>query len=216
MQRLVQLIATGTQPQVQNVVLKGIGSGLLLADHAARSRERGIPCRQDDQQLPETAQETALSRSAPVADRLAAIELLGLDRFEGVQETLVTLLDPREPQEIQSRAVQMLSGFRNLEVADLLLAKYPTLTPAIRQEVIEAMLSGRGRVEPLFDAIDKGIVSSAPITPTRRRFLQSNRNTEIRERAQKLFSGDSSSPRATVIADYQKALQMDSDPHAAS
>jgi putative heme-binding domain-containing protein len=127
-----------------------------------------------------------------------------------VQPVFAALLHPREPQEIQRTAVEALAGFNSPEVAALLLERWSTYTPAVRADVVQALLGNRNRILPLLGAIESGRVAANQVPPARRAVLLHSKDAEVQSRAARLFSNEQAG-RADVIKRYEPALRLTGD-----
>ncbi|MBI3462425.1 MAG: HEAT repeat domain-containing protein, partial [Planctomycetes bacterium] len=157
------------------------------------------------------ADRTAQNNGAPAELRQQAIQLLGYGDFDRVRGTLTGLLDIRQHQAIQIAAVRALSGFRESGVSEILLSPYRSLTPAVRGEVVEALLARNERVAALFDAIEASTVPAGDVPLNRRSVLLNHSDAAIRGRAAALFAGSAPGPRPQVFAQYKAALPLAAD-----
>src|SRR5690606_4074416 len=119
-------------------------------------------------------------------------------------ELLSSLIDISQPQEVQRAAADGLAKSADPRVADILLERYPKLTPALRDQVIVVLLSRADRQEQLFNAIEGGIVAATDVPPARRSLLLKSPSDALRARAEKLF-GDEATPaeKRELIAQYR-------------
>src|SRR5439155_8120683 len=159
MQRVLANVGvSGEASRVFREVVSGIGEGLKRSGKRVRQvgweREtsRGI-----DRLLSQAARTVADSQ-APLDARIAAIRLLTFDDFDRVNTVLGSLLEAKQPQEIQRAAVAAIDSFTEPETAPLLLANWRADTPALRSEIVLAMLGGRSRLLPLLQAIQDGVI----------------------------------------------------------
>jgi len=164
------------------------------------------------EQLFQTAIKNASNESETLDLRLQSIRLLGYGRLEGAKPTLNSLLDTRQPQEIQFAAVATLGQFTDPAIAPLLLEAYPQLTPNVRNEIITTLLARSERIAPLLNAIEAGQVARSQVSASQRRRLSLNRNENIRQHAEQLFAQDAPSPRDEVIQQYQASLTSAGNP----
>lgn len=148
----------------------------------------------------------AVASEAEPADRVQAIQMLGLGQFPRVQEPLLACLDPRQPPAVQQAAIRTLAAFPDAEVATSLLAGWGTFSPPVRTEAVEALLARPDRIPLLLDAVEKGRVGAGQISPVRRGLLMRHADGAIKERARQLFTPDAPGPRAEVISDYEAKL----------
>ena len=199
------LEAAGKAHALLEVAL-GVGEGLKRA--AVSLRQSATPRFVDA--LLDQGRDTALAE-APLDTRLKAIQILAYDDFERVKEALAALLAPNQPQEIQRAAVTALGSFSEPDVAELLLIGWRTYTPAIRADVINAVLDSRNRIAALLRAIEGGLVPANQVPFARRATLLRSADTAVKERATKLFGNAAPGLRTEVIAKYQAALSMKGD-----
>jgi putative heme-binding domain-containing protein len=116
-------------------------------------------------------------------------------------------LAPATTGSVQLAAVRALAGFADPTIPELLLARWSGATPALRSEIIEALLARVERIPRLLTALEQGVVGGAQLPPSRRGQLLRHADPAIRDRARALFAGEVVSPRGEVIAQYQTALQ---------
>ncbi|HEX4149873.1 MAG TPA: HEAT repeat domain-containing protein, partial [Pirellulales bacterium] len=208
--------ATGVEPLRASVVL-GLGEG------AKRSRTSVAeiigsappPVHAMFDRLIADAARCAKDPAYSLAARLEAISLIGIADFNVAQGPLGDLLDPRYQREVQLAAIHALSNYRSEpRVADLLLdeSRWSTYTPALRVEVVDAVLARPERILKVLDAIAAGKVQPSQIRAARRDMLLAYSDKRIREQAKKVLGTEKISRRADVIAQYQAALSLHGDP----
>lgn len=208
----ISLLRSTPREGVMTMVLVGLGEGrkqargslAQLAETTARGREliaRTI----------EEASRVALDAARPIEDRLRATQLLRFARFAQVETPLLALLEPRQPNSLQLRAVQALGEFDEPRIAERLLAVFPNLTPPARAEVVQTLLSRPKWIEPLLVAVEQGVLVPGQIPPNRRALLLNHAQASIKETANRLFGQDAPGPRAAVIAEYQQSLRLAGD-----
>jgi putative heme-binding domain-containing protein len=139
-----------------------------------------------------------------------AIEMLAHGNFADVQETLVSMLDSRQPPAVQLAAVGALASFEAGEVPAALIDAWSGLSPAVRGEVVETLLGRPAWTVVLLDAIENAQISPGYIAPLRKARLVSHSDAKIRTRAAKLF-GTQLSPRKDVLDQYHTALTLTGD-----
>jgi putative heme-binding domain-containing protein len=194
-----------------HATLLGLGEGLKRARRTLRQAAADpISAKAVDHLLTSARRQSLDATTSPEA-RVQAIELLSLDDFDLTRPTLTQLLNPRQPQEVQRAAVAALSAVNRPEVATILLSPWRTYTPALRTDVIQAMLGYKNRLPALLDGVAAGKIPVTQIPPSRRNLLLKSADPEIASRAAKLFT-TTVSPRAEVIARYTPALDLKGDP----
>ena len=192
-------------------IISGIGEGLKRSGRSLRSVEWDRETSSAMDHLFSQAAQTAADLQAPLDARTVAIRLLTFDDFDRVNTALAGLLEAKQPQEVQRAAVAAIGSFTQPETAALLLANWRTATPALRSEVVLAMLGGRGRLLPLLRAIQDGVIPANQVPFARRAVLLRSTDAQVKELATKLFSGAAPGPRKEIIAKYQAALSMKGD-----
>lgn len=201
------------EPVLQRLVIAGVGAGLkrggshlaIVADDSVSPGGRLVADSLDQ------AQATAMNANATLAERTEAIQLLTYGPFEALRDTLPALLGPQYPTELQRAAVLALTSFPRPEVAEIVLSHYDALTPDVRGEAVNRLLTRTDWLVAVLDAISDGVVSPGYISWTRRDIYMKSSSPAIRERATALFVADVPSSRAEVLAEYQPALSLPAD-----
>ncbi len=129
------------------------------------------------------------------ADRVADAELVG------------ALLIPQVPVPVQSAAIATLARINHASSATALLGGWRMLTPTLRQQVLDALLSRTAWTDRLLDQLETKVMSSAEIDATRRQRLIGHSNAAIRVRAVKLLDAASNADRQKVVAEYAAKLK---------
>ena len=213
---MLSTLATATSmsgvPELQRRLVLALGSGLRQTDQRLQPETLSQPASRGLlQSMFDAAKKKATDSGAAEKERVRAIELLGNATFERSGETLVSLLDIQQPEQIQIAAVRSLSGYPDPRIAALLIDGWRRYAPAVRQQAIEALLSRGGRTEKFLVAIEQGKASIAEISPTYRALLLKHGNAAIRAIARKLFGTQASGSRAEIIARYKSALGQEGD-----
>ena len=130
-----------------------------------------------------------------LADRAADAELIG------------SLLVPQVPATTQSAAIGALSRINHANSATALLSGWKMLTPGLRQQVLDALLSRVAWTDQLLDQIETKTISSAEIDAVRRQRLVGHTNPTIKARAAKLLDVASNPDRQKVVAEYADKLK---------
>ncbi|MBA4146592.1 MAG: HEAT repeat domain-containing protein [Verrucomicrobia bacterium] len=153
------------------------------------------------------AKANAQTREADAKERRTSVQLLGFDEFANAKPILEKLLDARESQEIQIATVRSLSGFKNAEVANLLIAPWRSMTPAVREEVLSALFARKERLKPLLEAVQSGIVAAPQVSATRKTSLLNHADPALKEFASKVF-GQELGSRKDVSEKYKISLSL--------
>lgn len=165
-------------------------------------------------QLMETSRAVAVDGTRPIAIRTAAVTLLGEDNFPASGETLLSLLEPQQPGELQSAAMRSL-GLMSEPAAVLALLKrerWNAYTPPVREAMVAMLVSRPRHVGALFAAIEAGDIPAWSIAPAQRSQLLKHGDQEIRQHAEALFKQVQPGDRMKVYENYQAVLALKPDP----
>lgn len=157
------------------------------------------------------AEQLALDDAAPVADRRAAVRLLGSGLAADAADTLAKLLVPQNAAELQSAAVAALTRVAAKQTSDALLHGWRSYTPALRGEVLDALLSRADWARRLLDSVEEGRVPAAQLDARRRQQLLSHKDENVRTRAARLLASDTPTDRAKVVEEYRHVLTLSGD-----
>lgn len=169
----------------------------------------GLPAGAASQQALRNAEGVARDPAAAPSDREDAVRLLGLGPAPPL-ELLDALLDPREPEAVSRAAARAMGRVKGEEVGRLLLARWRTMTPAVRSDAADALQADRARFPLLMAALEKKEVQGWTLNFDQKRRLLMNRDPALRERARALLDA-APAERAKVLAAYQPALKMEGD-----
>jgi putative membrane-bound dehydrogenase-like protein len=146
-----------------------------------------------------------------LSDRRPAIHLLAHASWPVAEPVLAALLSDDPDQDIRLAAVRALAAHNRPEVSGLLMKSWRTFMPAVRREVLEAMLRQPARVEFLLDELEAKHIKPADIDAPRTRQLLNHGQAKIRDRARKLLRDNLPADRKLVVARYQEALKLKGD-----
>jgi putative membrane-bound dehydrogenase-like protein len=154
----------------------------------------------------------AADRKRDEVDRVAAVRLLAHAPWDVAEPTLRGLLTEDPLQEIGLAAVRALAAHSRSEVPVLLMKPWRSYTPAVRREVLEAMLQRPERLLVLLQELEAGQIKPGDLDATRTRQLVNHSKPEIRDRARKLLQANLPAERKKVLETYKAALAMKGDP----
>jgi putative heme-binding domain-containing protein len=157
------------------------------------------------------AKKIAADEKRPLAARVRAVGTLVFGTFDESRTLLASLLDQRQPQELQQAVLAALEKFREPGVATLLLDAWPTLGPRMRVAASDALFARPERLLAMLDAIEKGSFQPGELESPRVQFLLSYPKPEIRDRAQKLLSSIKLGRRQDVVDSYRSVLSLHGD-----
>jgi len=161
----------------------------------------------------EAAAKTVTDEAAPLEKRAAGVALLGRDRDRQAQDNTILerLLAPQSPRELQSAAIATLVGRRGTGNYERLLAHWKGMTPELRSNVLDGLLSRSDSANQLLDAIDARRVLAIEIDAPRRQRLLQFPDRGLRGRAATVFAGAVNPDRQKVIDAFGEALTLKGD-----
>jgi putative membrane-bound dehydrogenase-like protein len=214
------MLAQVAQPRLEQH--PGVARGILLAaaDGQARSNQSlaGVlaeppleAVRAMFQTMLADAEKTLADAASPADAKLRSIRLLRHAPPGGTDTVLDSLIDASQPPEVQLASIQALAGQAAPGVGGRLLARWRGVSPAVRREMIEALLRDPARLPALLDAIENKQVLPVEIDAPQRDAIARGLAEPLRSRALELFGSATAAPRRQVIADYQAALKLAGD-----
>lgn len=197
-------------PAWQIAVLEGWGQSLKSQGLAlAKVWESPLPKVQRDLNMVrpvlKKAGKLAVDDKADVAERALAVRVLGFGPLAEAEATLEALLTPQAPAELQAAAARALAQHDQPKVGAILLKAWPSASPSLRRELIDALLARVGRVEQLLDAIAAKKIAPSQLEPAKLTLLRKHPDAKVRARALTLLKNAVAPERQQVVANYQKA-----------
>jgi putative membrane-bound dehydrogenase-like protein len=151
---------------------------------------------------------------ASIALKTGALQVLGkqADRRDADLALLVSLLKPANPKSLQQSAVvAMIRAWGAAATAEL-TRRWPTLSPSIRQTVIDQLLSQSNTIQSLLKTIEDDTISAADLSASQHQRLTKHKSAAIRKRANAALKNTLNPDRQAVVAKYQPALKLKGDP----
>jgi putative membrane-bound dehydrogenase-like protein len=207
---LLQAVFLAKSPELQAALLQGFAQGLgrrgsSLANFLDKhGNEAGLG--QSAAAVFKRATAIAADQTRGQSDRITALRLLAFAPYAEVAPVLTALLSPQTSPELQAAAIAALANQDNAGVGRQLLAGWKSFGPAIRRDVIDAVLHRPARLGDLFHAIEAREIARGEIERDVKQLLMNHPNTAIRNRARALFAGDVSGDRGKIVAVYRPAL----------
>eukprot|EP00913_Durusdinium_trenchii_P005676 g5294.t1 len=153
----------------------------------------------------------AKSSNEPRARRLEAIPLLEHLGYSQAGAVLKHLATEEQDQSLRVAAIAAWAGYREPEIARVLLAGFKAQSPAIKRSILDALLADKTRTAALLDEITAKRISINELDPARVRRLTRYRDRAIRSRAARLLAAAIPADRKSVLAEYQRALALTGD-----
>lgn len=152
-------------------------------------------------------QQRPLDVEQPVADRVAAVELLTYQSFADSSPVLDALLAGDQPVALQSAAIRALSS-KGDAATPIIIERWPEIGPSVRSLALGALMRRPASVRLALAAMADGRMNASALSVDQRVLLLKHTDDEIRKAAEELFGGAVSTNRKQVIEQYQPALTM--------
>lgn len=161
----------------------------------------------------EFARAESAREAADTPRRVLAARLLGR-RSEDRQAdlaALAALLVPQAPGELQSAAAAALARIDDPRAPEALLAGWRGHAPALREQILEGLLSRSAGVEALLARLEARQVAAADLGSTRRARLLRLPDAGLRARAERALAGAIDANRQQVIDALRGVLDAPGD-----
>jgi putative heme-binding domain-containing protein len=142
---------------------------------------------------------------------LDAIQLLSIANWKEAASALGPCLDSSQPREVQQAALRVLGSFNESAVAEELVGRWKQLTPPLREEAVNLLLSRPIWHEALIGAMERGEVPVAQVSIPQRGRLATIRVEKLAARVKKLLEAFVLGTRKEVVEKYQGALGLKGD-----
>lgn len=196
-----------------HALVRGLTAGMSRSNshlHAAASSSGGR-LHEALQSMLAAAREQAVDGKLALTARVKAIDTLRFGAFNEVGQVLGSLLDNRQPQEVQSAALRALGRFDDPQVGQHILAAWLTLGPKWRESAATVLLARPERIAALLDAVEAGSFASHDLSPATIQALLAHRDPQIASRANSLLGALRPSERSEVVESYRSALKLTGD-----
>jgi len=196
----------GEKDGVLQVILQGLAlkPGSKLAEQVAAAT--GGKSEELMKQVVSEALRAAADGEQKLPARLAAAQQLRLGKLAEVEETLLALLEPAQPADLQAAALATLASFDAPEVAAAILTRFAVFSPRLKGQATDALLSRPAWAIKLMEAIQSGDVSAGDVDPARLKLLSEHRDETIRTKAAALLKTFQVSKRGDVVEAYRSIL----------
>ncbi|RPI84565.1 MAG: hypothetical protein EHM42_07415, partial [Planctomycetaceae bacterium] len=147
---------------------------------------------------------------AAVAQRQAALRVVGRDLAHAAQDLdlLDSLLTPQTDPELQQSALTMFGRSRSNDVADRLLARWSSLGPDRKSELLDVLFSRPAWRERLVQSLRDGDFDVGELDASRRQQLLDQASQGLRGEITRLLSASVDANRQAVIERFQNAVEQ--------
>jgi putative heme-binding domain-containing protein len=203
--RVREALVSARNPDLAFPLARGLGDGLRRA--GSSFEKAGV----DLKSLLDRAAATATDVKALESARLEAIALLAFGRGAESEQTLLSLLDARQPQPVQLAALSSLDRLSPTDLGEALLARWSSLTPTIRDKMVDALLKRPERTSGLLSAMEEGVVQRRDLSLMQTVALRQHSNPKLQQRAIKVIGAASDAKRDEVVGRFLPALELRGD-----
>lgn len=205
--------ATRWQTTAITGLAEGMGRrGLQLGPYLESLRVSGRTTWEQAREMLDKAVAQAHDAKAKSEDRLPAVRLLAHVTWPKAEPVLAKLLAGDRDQDLRLAAARALAAHSQPEVAPLLLKNWSSYSPALRREVIEAIMRQPERIAVLLGEIEAKRIKPGELDAQRVKHLTNHSKPEIRDRARKLLAAELPAERKLVMEKYQTALAKKGEP----
>ena len=150
----------------------------------------------------------AANPELPTDKRAEAVAFLRLDNPKDHSELFKRLIASEDKATVQRAAINNFGQLPDEVVVSYLIEKWPTLSPSLKNEAVNILLTSPGRVEALLDAIDEGKIKETEVNSRQRIQLMAKSSPDLRLRARSMFALKSPDE---MNKPYKKSLEMEGD-----
>lgn len=180
--------------------------GLLqAADDKIRSLAREL-----DARFGNVESQSALAALVADAHQEAQLRRRALDVLVQTKSDKVSSLLPRliDDEEMGGAAIRAMAALAVPDTAQILIAKFPQLSPAARRQAIQALVSRSVSAAALLQAIQRGKIARQEIDASALRQLRNFRDSALQEKLSAIWPQSDASPNSTreLFARYKKLL----------
>jgi putative heme-binding domain-containing protein len=120
-------------------------------------------------------------------------------------------LTPQTPHDVQRIAVQEVAALGTIEAAAVLLDRFKSFGPGVRQEALAALLARPTLSEELLARLEHGQIATGEIDTASRQRLLNVRGDALRRRARLVFGDSTDKDRQAVIREFQDIGRLNAD-----
>jgi putative heme-binding domain-containing protein len=130
------------------------------------------------------------------------LSLRNADTRDTAIELALTALNPQTPHVVQRIAVEELAVFNTADTATVLLDRWRSFGPSVRQEVLSALITRPKLTEELLVRLEQADIRPGEIDAASRQRLLTGRSDAVRRRAKLIFGDAASGDRQKVVRDF--------------
>ncbi|HTI50692.1 MAG TPA: c-type cytochrome, partial [Planctomycetaceae bacterium] len=201
------------KPALQRRWLAGLGEGLQrVGQRLPLDPDATDPAARLIRSLYDAARTIVETAGGDELARRDALHFLGFFPERDTRALLVRAVLEGQPVGVQVAAVQALGTYADPEIGRTLVGAWRQYGPAVRNQVLQTLLSREPWTLTLLEAAETGDVTVTEVDPTRRQLLRKHRDPAIATLAQKLFAAVETGSRQKVLDEYAAVLELTGKP----
>lgn len=155
------------------------------------------------------ARQLASDQQTPLELRLATIPLLGQqsEHFAGDLTDLASFMNASQPLQVQQAAVTRLLNLSHSEIPKTLTSNWRSHSPAIRQQILDGLLSRTSWTKTLLELADQKVIAANELSTSQQQALLQHRDANIRTAAARVL-GQVNSNRHEVLKAFESAIEL--------
>lgn len=170
-------------------------------------------------ELTEKLLETIASSQAPEEDRIArARDLIRFQpQSDDVAARLLKVISPQTPTSVSVGLISALVESQAPHTAELLIDRFSTLTPALRQAALRVLLARQQTTAAFLTAVESGQLQLSELSLDQKQSLANHPDPGLRRRAGRLLSQQGGLPnpdRQKVLEELRYVAEQSGDPVA--
>lgn len=202
----------GLNFSIWQTVLQGLGNGLRTIDQQAEPEQLSADTKSQLQRSFLFSEALAANPEAETADRLRSLQLLSYDTRKESLAILEQIALKESHSALRQEAIGIWASRSPIEASKALMVDFSRQTPVIRSTILGTVVQNSDMVPALLDACESGDVAVGEIQDFHRRILARHKQPELQKRIQTVLASSGAEDRKPVLARYQAALSMKSDP----
>lgn len=158
--------------------------------------------------MAQSAATTLASNEAPIASRLAALEIISHVESDSGLAQLAEVLTPSAPAELREAAITRLASMDSDVAFATLMDAWRSFTPQVRGIALDACFQRPKQVPRVLAALEAGQIQSSDFDADRRQRFAIHAGTELRARVVKALSAEIETDRRQVVEQFGDVLQF--------
>jgi putative heme-binding domain-containing protein len=133
------------------------------------------------------------------------------DSRETAIKLALAALSLQTPHEVQQIAVEELTALNTADTAAVLLNRWRSFGPSVRQEVLAAVIARPKLTEALLERLEQGEIRPGEINTALRQRLLNSGSDRYRRRARLIFGESESGDRQKIVREFATVSVMKTD-----